>query len=461
MKIPTLSITVIIKLIKFFTSWKIEEIASRVEFVKRDTGLKASTFLKTFTAGVWDLHEITLDLLAEKCCESQYGLTLTKQALFKRLKAGSMFLKELLAVAVTYAAQHSIATETIDALKQFKNVYICDSTLIDLPDKLENIYRGIGSPNPKATLKLQVIFSLLEKKFKSIEFWTARGNDINYNSHIVANLSEGDLVIYDLGYFSMATFKEIKDNGAHFLSRFKLNTSIYREIQKKGKHKKESIHQILSKSTGIADEYFYIGARKDVRTEVRLVAVRLPENVVNERRRKATKKAKSKGTSTKKAESELLAWNIIVTDVPENMLCAETILQLYKIRWQIELVFKNWKSHFNIGDIGQAGADYFHCILYGKLILITLMTMIYSCAFYMIYHKGKRILSSLKFFKTLREKAHELHEIMDNVWIGLRKLSSLLQDVIKRSITEKRNRKTTEQALAEHPVPVVVLQNVG
>ena len=260
----------------------------------------------------------------------------------------------------------------------------------------------------------------------------------------------------------MATFKEIKSMKAHFLSRFKVNTSIYKEvISSKIEHKKIDLVKKLNESNGMIDENFYIGYRPSVRTEVRLVAVRLPEEVVNERRRKAEKRAKKKGRSLKKAEKELLAWNIIVTDIPENMLSGETVLHLYKIRWQVELVFKNWKSNFSIEKIGQAGENYFHCILYGKLIVITLMTAIYSQAFYKLYLSEKRILSSLKFFKTLRENLDKLKEAISDAVQGLKKLLSIFEKVIKRSITEKRKRKTTEQAMSDYSLPVTALQNVG
>jgi len=80
--------------------------------------------------------------------------------------------------------------------------------------------------------------------------------------------------------------------------------------------------------------------------------------------------------------------------------------------------------------------------------------------YYNIYHENGRILSSLKFFKVLREKATELQKYIESVVFGTKRLTILLEEVIKRSITEKRKRKTTEQALAEYLMPAVVLQNV-
>lgn len=460
LKTSNISITGISKLIKFFTSRKIEEIANKAEFTKRKTGLKAETFLKAFTVGIWGLHNITLDLIAEKCCELQYGLTMTKQGLFKRLKVGAVFLKELLAEALEYAVECSITTETVDILKQFNNVYVCDSTVLALPDKLEGEYQGLGSPSPKSSIKLQVILNVLQKRFQRIELWPSRGNDLSYNSTIVSNLREGDLVINDLGYFSIETFKEIVNKGAHFVSRLMPRTHIREEKGEEGKSEITNLYEILSKSKGLVDDYFYIGGKKKIRTKVRIVAKRLPEEVVNERRRREAKRARKKGRSMKKAESELLAWVIVVTDVPAEKLSTEAVLEIYRMRWQIEIVFKNWKSNFEIGKVGQAGKDYFECLLYGKLILITLMTTIYSRMYYNIYHENGRILSSLKFFKVLREKATELQKYIESVVFGTKRLTILLEEVIKRSITEKRKRKTTEQALAEYPMPAVVLQNV-
>lgn len=56
MKNPNLSIAVILKIIKLFTSWQIEEVAKEVGFTQRKRGLTANTFFKVFTVGAWSLH---------------------------------------------------------------------------------------------------------------------------------------------------------------------------------------------------------------------------------------------------------------------------------------------------------------------------------------------------------------------------------------------------------------------
>ena len=126
MKSSIFSIPTIIKIIKLFASRQIEEIAKEIGFTQRRRGVTAATFFTVFTVGAWSLHEITLETLASKCCEVQHGLQLTRQALFQRLKTGSDLLKTLMESSVAYAAKYSMATETIEVLKQFKNVFVCD-----------------------------------------------------------------------------------------------------------------------------------------------------------------------------------------------------------------------------------------------------------------------------------------------------------------------------------------------
>ena len=80
-----------------------------------------------------------------------------------------------------------------------------------------------------------------------------------------------------------------------------------------------------------------IGAKEQV--AARLIAARVPEEVVNARRRTARKNAKKKGYTPSQAHLTLLAWNLFITNVPETIWQTATVLKVYPIRWQIELYF--------------------------------------------------------------------------------------------------------------------------
>ena len=48
------------------------------------------------------------------------------------------------------------------------------------------------------------------------------------------------------------------------------------------------------------------------------------------------------------------AYLVLVTNVPQSRLTAREVAQVYRLRWQIELLFKEWKSHANLHEFSSA-----------------------------------------------------------------------------------------------------------
>ena len=82
---------------------------------------------------------------------------------------------------------------------------------------------------------------------------------------------------------------------------------------------------------------------KEKKLPLRLVAVEVPHQVAQKRRRKAAK-SRNKRVSYSKKYMALLGWSIFVTNVEQEVLDAEQIMEVYGMRWRIENLFKCWKS---------------------------------------------------------------------------------------------------------------------
>lgn len=80
------------------------------------------------------------------------------------------------------------------------------------------------------------------------------------------------------------------------------------------------------------------------RVAARLMAVRMPEAMVNARRSVAQKHAKKKGDTPSQAHLTLLAWNLFMTHVPPTLWPTPTIVHVSPLRWPLELLFQSWKS---------------------------------------------------------------------------------------------------------------------
>jgi len=449
------SITVIKAFINMFTK-NFENIGKETGFTKREGNLKATTFIMAFSLCLLDMHKLTLKNIAGKCEEFQYGLKISRQAIFSRLKIGKILMKEALEKTTNEILFRKISLETMEVLKQFSDIKITDSTTISLPNKLEEIWKGLGGNNSNSAVKIQTTYSTIKKNFEKFELSSATVSDADYTKTILKNLKCGELSINDRGYYSIEFFEGVIKKLAFFISRVKSNTVFYvRSKENTDKYERIDITDFLRNSSGIFDMNLYIKGTGGKMLEVRVVAMQLPELAINQKRRNANKAQKSEGNTLSEREGILLEWNTLITNVPDDMLEVKTINELYRMRWQIELIFKGFKSGLSFDDVGNVGKDYFECIIYGRLIIATAVSWMFSMYSFFVYSKCKELLSIQQFMDNFRNVIGKiLNAIKDNSL----ELSKIFEDMAQKSKFEKRKRKTTEQILMEHDLPQMVLQ---
>ena len=70
---------------------------------------------------------------------------------------------------------------------------------------------------------------------------------------------------------------------------------------------------------------------------------------------------------------EFAKFIIVFTTFPEDKFSAEEVLECYRLRWQVELVFKRFKSLAQLGHLPKYDDDSARAWLYGKLLLALLV----------------------------------------------------------------------------------------
>ncbi|WP_297430621.1 IS4 family transposase [Clostridium sp.] len=440
---------------KFFYAKRINEIAINVGFTKRVGKLEALTFVKAFVLGILNRSDITVKDIATICRDMQPGLQITSSAINQRLKMGVFLIKEVFKNSMECATKQAISVETVKILRQFSNVFICDASTLALPDKLAKSWKGLGGTNAKSALKIQVMFNILTKTYKKIDIVDATENDSKYMAEIVKQAKKNDLIIVDLGYFDTGKFKELEAKCAYFLSRVKSNATFYIDhVSKEGKFEKISILTLLKNSkNGVLDTYVYVGGTKTNRLLCRLVAVKLPEAIANERRRKANETARKKGETISKLQSEVLGYNMLITNTTEEMISTESICDVYRIRWQIELIFKSWKGINGIDKLGNINSDCLDCVIYGRLTMLVLTSNMFAMLYISMYKKLNKRISMLKFYKEIKNKNIKILDTIGLKSSQIDNLMFILESVATQSFHDKRSRKTTIETLAEYELP--------
>ena len=106
----------------------------------------------------------------------------------------------------------------------------------------------------------------------------------------------------------------------------------------------------------------------NVQHPMRLLLLKVPKEVGDQRRKDLLADAQRRGQSISQETLRLADWTILLTDVPSKRLRFEEVLVLLRERWQMELLYKLWKSEGVTDQWRTENAWRVLCELYAKLI---------------------------------------------------------------------------------------------
>jgi hypothetical protein len=277
---------------------------------------------------------------------------------------------------------------------------------------LKEHYKGSGGSGSTsdAGISIQYEFDLKTGKFLDLTLTESIRNDQQDAKETVENVCKNDLVIRDLGYFSIPVLQKIQTQEAFFLSRLPSHVLVYDE---KGVEIDFKALYVSMTKNGIekSEKQVFIGEDK---MPVRLVIGLVPDQVYQQRVRNRQKDAKRKGRQTTERTKFLLHFNLFITNTEAQTLPAEKLMPLYRFRWQIELMFKNWKSVFSIHSLQKMKEHRYITMLYVRLILIIVNLQIVNQLQSILYRQEIKdsILSYKKALQTLKRYFSEILGIL-------------------------------------------------
>ncbi len=337
----------------------IEEIAQEKEFVQRVSKLTGLKFVEIWVMGFLEKPSASLNYLVQVAAD--INVSITKQGLQDRLSRGAVDFLLAVLKRCTVQLRNKLPMD-LSLLKKFSGIQIVDSSGFGLPDSLQSEFPGSGGDGPKSALKLQVIWDFLHGNFLEIVTQDGTQPDQSFVQHAL-HILPGWLCLSDLGYFALETIEIIVQTQAYFISRWLAGCGL---IDPTTETKFDLLSYLQHTPQNQLELNLWIGLRK--RIACRLVAVRLPPEIVAEKRRKLRDKARRKGRTVSATSLAWLEWNIFITNVPLEWLTLEQISLIYRLRWQIELLFKLWKSECQIDRIAGRMRARVLCEIYAKLI---------------------------------------------------------------------------------------------
>jgi hypothetical protein len=255
------------------------EVGHATGFVQRQSKLTSALFVQTLVLSSVDQPEASLNQMVQ--WSDELGLELTPQGLDKRMNDQAV---ALLAGLVERAMSQlpRPASLPASALQQFNGISVVDSTQVALPDSLHSHFAGSGGNASSASVKFHLRFDYLSGQMQALEAVAGRSSDQGCRLHR-HDLRRGSLQLFDLGYFKSAALADIVGAEAYFICRLHPQVGLYQTVTLD-----ERLDRVAWLKTLVGNQHegmYYVGSHE--RVAVRVLLQRLPQPVVEARRRKA------------------------------------------------------------------------------------------------------------------------------------------------------------------------------
>jgi hypothetical protein len=149
---------------------------------------------------------------------------------------------------------------------------------------------------------------------------------------------------------------------------------------------------------------------------------------------------------------ELAGWLMLLTNAPAQRLPLAAAAYLYRVRWQVELIFKQWKSVLRLQVLPSTNENRVQCEVWARLLAAVLGFVWHQHAGAACQILYQREISFLKLAKQLQQHGQVLVRTLFSERAGWEPLlRDLWKKVLKLARKEhQKSRQTTWQNLCTH-----------
>jgi len=416
-------------LTQFWDEETLEQIARDTHFVQRQPAVNGAVFAQAMVFGCLEQQTPTLAHWAQVCLD--LGVAVTGQGFDTRITEYSVAFMTRLFQASLAAFRGQVALP-LPVLAQFTAVNLVDSTYISLPASLAAAYPGSGGSASPAGLKIQLMLDFLHERLEHVAVRSGREPDQAYDAYLDV-VGAGSLNLMDLGYFCLDHLATVsQEKHAYWLSRYLYGTTIYTAAGEE----LALLTTLRATAANHLELEIQLGATH--RLPCRLIAVRAPQEVADRRRQHAHEQARKKGRTPSADYLALLAWTLFVTNVPAAMLTDDQVMTLYRVRWQVELVFKLWKSYAGLAHIAGRRKPRVLTELYAKLVGLVLTHFLLAPLRGQQWTAAPREVSRVQVRQIFQRFARDLNRALGDAAAVQATLTELLQHLSRFAFKQHR-----------------------
>jgi hypothetical protein len=193
-----------------------------------------------------------------------------------------------------------------------------------------------------------------------------------------APVNKGDVLLADRNFLRPLGAHAVVAAGGDLVVRLRWTHSLLTDAN--GRRFKALTHARRLRVGKVGDWSVQLPVPKHKPIAGRVIAVRLPSPLAAKAERRALKSSKKKQKTPDKRSLEAAHYVMVFTTLRRESLDAAAVLELYRCRWQIELVFKRLKQLLKLGLVPHQQPAAARSWIAAKLVLSLLLETLYRNA---------------------------------------------------------------------------------
>lgn len=333
----------------------IEQRADELDVVERDRKVDIVALLWTLVLG-WPAAAKRSIASLRRAYQWAAGHRLARSSFHNRLSEKLLtLLKSCLSTLLERARNQSSSYHGL-AFRNFEDVLAIDSTVLRLHDMLEDVYPGCS--DGVATAKLDVVMNIADASPNRVQIAEGRQSDQAFWQRI-GPWVEDKLLLFDLGYYDFNFFHRIDRHDGRFITRLKSDanptivanhlTTRGNAIDLEGKQLQEVLGRLQRQQFDVT-----------VEVEVKMQKYRGT-------RSRRTRRFRLVGQRDEEVDDD---YRLYLTNIDRDVLEVEDLSESYRLRWQIELLFRQLRSHARLDELPTSKEHVAKILIYASIIAL-------------------------------------------------------------------------------------------
>jgi hypothetical protein len=328
-----------------------------------------------FLAVVWG----QLSALRQTLTAQAQTLTepVTRQAVDQRYNGRTVeYLKAAFAQVLTQTLDWVPAQPQAAALRaNFAALYLLDSTSFDCPERLQDLFPACGGAGSAANAKLLLRYELITGRLEPLQLLGGRRSDQGQSLAAAERLQANQLQLQDKGFYDAKAWQAAEQLGAFLLMPLPHAVTLWHRPAPGRPEELLDLAKCLAASQDNRVEWSgLLAGRPGHRAgPLRLAAFRLSPESAGRQRRGLRESMRKQGRTPSATALQLAGWLLLLTNAPAEKLPAAMLSYVYRLRWQVELIFRQAKSVLRLDKTESANPHRVQAEIWARLICASLL----------------------------------------------------------------------------------------